>query len=525
MQENGILHAAGEKVVDGNGNEIMLRGVNAGGMFVTENWMNGFRGEVSDDYRTATTILVERFGKDKTKAIWKNYRENWWSEADFQNCADMGMTVIRLPFTYMNVDFDATLDLDMGGRNYDFSALDEFVAKAAAHGIYTILDLHGAYGSQNGQDHSGETLSRQEVDFYSNEQKISLTEKLWSALAEHYKDNAAVAGYDIINEPGEKAEQTFERHWAIYDRLYDAIRKKDTAHMVIFESCWDGRNLPHPEAYGWENCMYSFHHYTNETNNFYNHCSSFNAKLEDITSQNFGVPLQMGEFTCYNRADQWDYTLNLLNNAGFHWCTWTYKLNSTSPSPWGILYKVTPWENKVNVAEDSYETILNKFSFLKTNDKTEKTYFQDGDVTLETIIGDYCRQDVSGRPDDGTYIFRDNEVNGVLKTGQADGNAVVCLGKVDEGKKFTLTYCANKDGSVNISSGDAFWCVFSQNGKDYVGLSTAGNRNEMKFYPEQTKYGTQFISYSTCRYLYIDEEGNLRADGTSDQAHAFVCTR
>lgn len=521
LGDSGILRASGEKVVDGEGNEVVLRGVNAGGLFVTENWMNGFASGVSKDYRTATKILIERFGAEKTKELWADYRSNWWSDVDFQNCADMGMTVIRLPFTYMNVDFAAVTDLDAGGKSYDFSAIDAFVEKAAEYGMYTILDLHGAYGSHNGQDHSGEVLSRGEVDFYGNEQKISLTEKLWSALAEHYKDEPAVAGYDLLNEPGEKAEETGEAHWEVLDRLYDAVREKDKNHMVIFESCWDGDNLPRPEQYGWENCMYSFHHYTNQVNNYEAHCSSFNAKVEDITSQNFGVPLQMGEFTAYNNSEQWEYTLNLLNNANFHWCSWTYKINSTSGSPWGIFYKETPYDEKVNVQTDEYETILAKFALLKTSNRTEKTRFSDGS-TLQQILGEYCRRDVTKKPAAGEYYLRDADVNGELTSGVVGGNSFVLLTSIGEGKAFTLTYRAEKDGGAYLSSNGARWNLFSYDGSYCVGLSGGEEEKSMIFYPEQTDEGTRLISYTTCRYLYIDEAGLLRADGTKERAHIFV---
>lgn len=520
IRENGVLHASGEKVVDEKGKEVSLRGVNAGGLFVTENWMNGFSGSASGDYRTATKILIERFGEAQTKALWNTYRENWWSEIDFKNCADMGMTVIRLPFTYMNVDFAAVTDLDNGGKSYDFSALDAFVEKAADYGMYTILDLHGAYGSHNGQDHSGEVLSRQDVDFYTNEQKISLTEKLWGALAEHYKDNPAVAGYDILNEPGEKAEITTQVHFAVFDRLYDAIRAKDNRHMVIFESCWDGENLPHPEEYGWENCMYSFHHYTSQVNNYYNHCSSFNAKIENITSQNFGVPLQMGEFSCYNNAEQWEYTLNLLNNAGFHWCSWTYKINPTTGSPWGIYYKETKGEDKVNVATDEYETIKSKFALLKTNERTEKTYFKEGDITLQTIVTNACMQDISLRPGAGEYVLKDADANGELTASMTGNKSVIGLTANGSGKSFLLTYQA--DGSVYLSVNGNRWDAFIENGVYFVGLSGGTDKKSMKFYPYQTDEGTKLLSYATCRYLYIDGNGMLRADGTGEEAHTFV---
>lgn len=389
-----FLTTDGKEVKNNDGETIYLRGVNAGGLFVTEHWMTGFEGgkTAKDDYKSLTKKFIERFGKDKTKQLWAEYRANWWTDQDFRNCADMGMNVIRLPFTYMNVDFDAIESYDNAGKNYDFSDLDDFVSKAWECGMYTILDLHGAYGSQNGQDHSGESFGNaSEVDFYSNEQMKTLTVKLWTALSEHYKDNPAVAGYDILNEPSEKGGWIDDNqgangyiHWNMFDRLYQAIRSTGDEHIVIFESCWGEYNLPAPSRYNWENCMYSFHHYNNmggdSTEAFMN---NWQSKLSDIENRfnewKYNIPVQMGEFTAYNSAEKWEKTLQLLNDRNWHYTSWTYKVWSNN-SGWGI-YNVNG--SKVDAANDGYDAIINKFKGIRT--ESGKAYSNNG-KTLKGIF-------------------------------------------------------------------------------------------------------------------------------------------
>ena len=382
------LKAVNKVVQNKNYDTVNLRGVNAGGLFVTEHWMTGFEygSTPLDDYRSLTKTLISRFGEVKTKKLWNSYRNSWWTEADFKNCADMGMNVIRLPFSYMNVDFDAVTSYENAGRNYNFAYLDDFVSRAAHYGIYTILDLHGAYGSQNGQDHSGEIKdSASEVDFYSNGQMQDLTVRLWKALSNHFKDNPAVAGYDILNEPGEKAGVTSKPHWDFYDKAYKAIRENGDGHIVIFESCWDGRNLPHPSEYGWENCIYSFHHYSGADISVNEHMTSWEKKIKDVEEQNFGVPLQMGEFTNYASTEKWERTLQLLNDHGWHWSSWTYKVWNSQP--WGI-YNVSASGVKVNVATDPYEVMTQKFSAVNTA-LARKYTFKDSGKTLEEIMKAY----------------------------------------------------------------------------------------------------------------------------------------
>lgn len=378
----------GEKLVDEQGNEVIMRGINAGGLFVTEHWMTGFnKSNPKNDYLSLSRTFISRFGEEDTKRLWQTYRQNWWSDADFENCAEMGINVIRLPFTYMNVDFAAITDLENAGQSYDFSALDEFVEAAAEHGIYTILDLHGAYGSQNGQDHSGQIFdTAEEVTFYENEQLISLTVKLWGALADHFRTNSNVIGYDILNEPGEKAGLTEKRHWDCFDRIYDAIRATGDRHIVIFESCWGGANLPQPSEYGWETCIYSFHHYSGDNISYEQFCESWNSKIAEIESWDFGVPLYMGEFTAYGKeARWWDYALSLLNEHGWHWTSWTYKVWGSMA--WGVVNVPNDGAYKVNPDDDEYEDILAKFEHLDTSGCVRYT-FSDG-RTLFDIISTY----------------------------------------------------------------------------------------------------------------------------------------
>lgn len=544
--ESDFLRTEGELVKNGAGETVYLRGVNAGGLFVTEHWMTGFLSVsgVSSDYRSLTATFINRFGEKDTKKLWAEYRANWWTDFDFKTCADLGMNVIRLPFTYMNVDFGAVTDYKNAG-NYDFSDLDAFVSRAAEYGMYTILDLHGAYGSQNGKDHSGERIDNGTVDFYSNDEMKRLTANLWGALAEHYKNNAAVAGYDILNEPGEHAGPTGKTHWDFYDQVYDAIRAKDEKHIVIFESCWTGENLPRPSDYGWQNCMYSFHHYTSNTDKtdkgILSHNSSWNEVIANVTARNFGVPIQMGEFCSYTSPEKWEYTLGLLNRSNWHWVSWTYKVWSNQKndseevvtSPWGIVNVIGNNSEKVNPLEDSYETILQKFKKLRTEGDSVKNYTfytkdEFGETAVYKTLGDIYAENLADKShveklaegsyrlytaDDRSPLTLSGSIGGIIspKIGEAGGEAVAC----------TLKYYSSKDGTAYILAEGKTLTVMEYNKVNYItanGSATDGAR----FYPVNTEGGVVLISYITCKYLKIDTNGLLRADADRSSASVFT---
>ena len=389
FEETEYLKVDGKDIVTIGGDTIYLRGVNVGGLLVTERWMCATRlSHGTTDHYNLTNTLYERFGEEKTQKFWAKYRENYWNETDFENCVKMGMNVLRLPFSYMNVDPNYHNVRKKEGQEFNFDVLDDFIEGAAKHHIYVILDLHGAYGSQNGQDHSGQVFATaDEVDFYSNEEKMNKTVHLWVELAKHYKDVVTIAAYDILNEPGEKAGSTTTRHWDFFDKCYDAIREIDVDRPIIMESCWDGANLPKRSAYGWENVIYSFHNYSGDYTVSGN-LSSYKNKLDGVRQQNFAVPYYMGEFTCYNGEDIWTTILAYLNSEKWHWTSWSYKM-SNSPERyggWGIYFTGIHY---MNVDIDDYDEMMDKLEYLDTShvETVEMTFSSRN--TLAKILKEY----------------------------------------------------------------------------------------------------------------------------------------
>ena len=93
----GFVTAVGDKLFDqaSGGRRIVLRGVNAGGWLVTENWMcpNKVAASETETYES----FVQRFGRERADELYEVYRDSWWGEEDFANIRSLGMNVIRLP--------------------------------------------------------------------------------------------------------------------------------------------------------------------------------------------------------------------------------------------------------------------------------------------------------------------------------------------------------------------------------------------------------------------------------------------
>lgn len=391
-----FLKVEGEKLVNRRGETVVLRGTNVGGYLVIETWMTAFSSNSSlkGDHKTFTACFTERFGKNATLELWEYYRNNFLTEQDFIYFKQMGMNCIRLPFSYMNVDPLYNNVEEIPGQKFNFRLLDEFIQTAADYGIYTILDLHGAYGSQNGMDHSGELLPAEQVDLFTNQEKMRQNIDLWVALSKHYKDNPAVAAYGTMNEPGGKVGGsigfTSKLQWNFFDELYFEMRLADPGHIIMFESCWEGENLPYTARYNWENVIYSFHSYSG-SNDYGVNKEKTDFRVDGIVKMKFSdVHKHIGEFNCYANEESWKYTLGRFNQLGWSWNSWTYKLNVVNDGDyrgWGIVYTKAAG---VVPETDSYDAIKEKWSRIKTTDPGMFMVTFDSGKTLFDIMKEMC---------------------------------------------------------------------------------------------------------------------------------------
>ena len=331
----------------GKGNCVYLRGTNIGNLFVQESWMSSTDAR---DQKTINENLENRFGRDKKNALIEQYESSYFTSEDILKLKELGMSVIRVPFTYMNF-YEKNDQGQWKLKPNAFTRLDWIIEQCSEQGIYTILDLHGAFGSQNGQDHSGEVIDKvEDVTFYKDHNLKYLTLELWKEVAIRYRKNPAVAGYDILNEPGEKAGTTKEYHWDYYNQIYKIIRAVDPDHIIIMEACWTALDLPQPSKYGWQNVVYEFHHYVWNGEKSVT-MQKLLANLLVASLKIFKVPIYIGEFTFFELPEAWSYVLNLFNVNGYHYTSWSYKSNNAGT--WGIYNqkgteKVNPTSTDIN---------------------------------------------------------------------------------------------------------------------------------------------------------------------------------
>jgi endoglucanase len=350
-----MLHAQGRSIVNANGQVVPLVGVNLGGWFVMEKWMVPLdSGSLSDTYSVMQT-LDSRFGVATEQSLIKTYQQSWITTTDLDNIKNAGFNVVRAPIWWGQ--FYLLNDQTPSGWRADaFDMLDWLVSAAAARGIYVIIDMHGVVGGQSTSDDTGRSGQNQ---YWTNGNFQGDTAYIWWQIANHFKGNPTVAGYDLINEPvGTPSSDTVLN---IYNELYQSIRSVDPSHMIIMEGTWGSWNwsmLPNPNVYGWTNVAYQMHEYqwnasqaqvqqgaTNQVNDFNNHAS-------------YNVPGYVGEFNDFGYGSgTWQFSTNAWNAAGLSWTLWSYKATAgLIPNSWGF-YDPNHWATTPNISTDSAATI------------------------------------------------------------------------------------------------------------------------------------------------------------------------
>ena len=163
-----------------------------------------------------------------------------YTKKDFQNIKSLGCDVIRLPINLFYMT-NGSPDYTVNPLMYEF--LDQAVAWAEDLQIYLILD-----------NHSSDDIASK------NPNLETVLTKVWSQMAEHYKDRSNYILYEILNEPNGISTANWG---AIQQKAITAIRQVDTKHtIVVGSSGWNTYNelnlLP---VYTDANLLYTFHFY------------------------------------------------------------------------------------------------------------------------------------------------------------------------------------------------------------------------------------------------------------------------
>ncbi|MCC5578830.1 cellulase family glycosylhydrolase [Microtetraspora sp. AC03309] len=217
------LRVSGSRLVAADGTPVRLRGVGLGGWMNMENFITGYPADES----SMRSAVREVLGEDRYELFFDRLLTSFFDEADAALLADLGINCVRIPVNYRHFESD---DRPMEIIERGFRHLDRVIRLLGDRGIHSVIDMHALPGAQNQHWHSDNPTHI--ASFWRHRHFQDRAVHMWEAIADRYKDDPWVAGYNPVNEPGDVEGRVVG---PFYDRLVKAVRAVDPAHVLFLD--------------------------------------------------------------------------------------------------------------------------------------------------------------------------------------------------------------------------------------------------------------------------------------------------
>lgn len=202
---------------------ISVKGITLGGWLLSEPYItpslyydamslvgnNSNETGILDEY-----TLCEKLGYDSALSLLTDHWDSWINEEDFKKISDDGFNLVRIPIGYWAWKQDNETNRYVGNITYrdpyvsdglQLKYLEKALSWAQKYSLNVWIDLHGAPGSQNGFDNSGQRdLDATKVGWLATSDSRRLTLAVWESMFESYLNNnteSPIVGIEIMNEP------------------------------------------------------------------------------------------------------------------------------------------------------------------------------------------------------------------------------------------------------------------------------------------------------------------------------------
>ena len=315
-QAAGFVTIEGHDLIQPNGEKLFIQGTNLGNWLNPEGYMFGF-GRTNSAWMI-DLMIKEAVGPDAAAEFWQAFKDNYVTRADIDFIARQGANTIRLPFNYkLFTDEDY---MGQTGQKDGYERIDSVISWSKANGLYVILDMHDCPGGQTGDNiddgHGYPWL-------FESETSQQLYCSIWREIAQRYKDEPTILGYELMNEPiahyFSNRDSLYQLLLPTYKRCVKAIREVDQNHIVLLGGA-------HWNSFFWmlgadttfdDKLMYTCHRYGGEaTKEAIAHYINFRDSVNR--------PMYMGEFG--HNSDQWQRDfVSVLKEVNIGYTFWPYK--------------------------------------------------------------------------------------------------------------------------------------------------------------------------------------------------------
>ena len=307
----------GENLMDANGKKLYIVGTNLGNWLNPEGYMFDFK-KTNCEWMI-NDMVCELAGSDFAREFWQAFKDNYITEADIAYIKQTGANTIRLPFNYKLFTRE-----DYMGKNDEtegFKQMDKVIDWCRKYDLHLILDMHDCPGGQTGDNidngHGYPWL-------FESEASQQLFCQIWRKIAERYKDESVILGYELMNEPiatmfSDSLRAALNAKLEpLYKRATKAIREVDLNHIILLGGAqWNGNFEPFSDWKFDNKIMYTCHRYGGEPTK---------AAIQSIIDfrDKTKLPMYMGEIG--HNTDQWqaDFCATM-KKANIGYTFWPYK--------------------------------------------------------------------------------------------------------------------------------------------------------------------------------------------------------
>lgn len=319
MSAQGFLHADGKRIVNGEGENFIIRSIGTGNWMLQEGYMMLSAG-VAGTQHEFRAKLVSTIGEAKTDSFYTVWLDNHFTRTDVDSMASWGFNSVRVAMHYKWFTLPIEEEPVQGEQTWldkGFEMMDSLLLWCSDNEMYLILDMHGAPGGQ-GKNADISDYDPSKPSLWESQDNKDKFVALWQRLAARYSDEPWIGGYDLINETNWPfPEGNNSQMKALYKRTTDSIRTVDQNHIIFIEGnsfANDFSGLTPP----WDpNMVYSFHKYWT-----YNKPGALDwvTQLRD----RYNVPLWNGE-TGENSTTWMSNVIKLCEDENIGWSMWPVK--------------------------------------------------------------------------------------------------------------------------------------------------------------------------------------------------------
>lgn len=250
--EPNFFHRKGGEIIHPDGKAFQIKGVNVSCWLYQENYVYG---GAQTAHKITTAKVTKLLGKEAYLDHIKNMMDSFLVADDIILMKKMGINCVRL-------GFDAELFESETTKQWFFGSIDRLLPVFRETDIAVLPIMMVPPKAPDKLWCTG--YVKGDTVLWDSPNAKKRTIEIWSEIANHYKNERMILGYDLIGEPAIDKKREREL-MEFYRDISAGIRKNDPNHMIVYEGnnyAIDFSVLSKYDDLLDENGCYSFHLYT-----------------------------------------------------------------------------------------------------------------------------------------------------------------------------------------------------------------------------------------------------------------------